>query len=75
MPEQNNLKEERFILAHGLKGFSPWSLGSIVSRSMCGETEHHGIQHMVEPSGSHPWRRAEKDQETRDKICPSRAYP
>jgi hypothetical protein len=29
--EKTNLKEERFILAHGFGGFSPWLLDSIVS--------------------------------------------
>jgi hypothetical protein len=27
--QENNLKEERLILAHGFRGFSPWLLGSI----------------------------------------------
>lgn len=32
------LKEERFIWTHGLRGVSPWSLGLMVSD----EAEHHG---------------------------------
>jgi hypothetical protein len=31
MPEQINLKEERLILNHGYRGFSPWLVDSIVS--------------------------------------------
>jgi hypothetical protein len=31
MPEEISLKEERFILSDSFGGFSPWSLGSIVS--------------------------------------------
>jgi hypothetical protein len=37
MAEITNLKEERFILAHG---FSPWPIGSIAFRP--GEAAHHG---------------------------------
>jgi hypothetical protein len=29
IPDTNNLKEERFILAHGFSWFSPWLLGLI----------------------------------------------
>jgi hypothetical protein len=29
IPDVNNLQEERFILAHGFRGFGPWSTGSI----------------------------------------------
>lgn len=31
IPEQINLKEERFVLAHNFKAFSPCSPGSVVS--------------------------------------------
>lgn len=41
----NNLKEGRFILAHG---FSPWAAGSIVRA--CGEAEYHGGESMVDQS-------------------------
>lgn len=34
IPEKNNLKEERFILVHGFRGFGPWPLGLIVSGSV-----------------------------------------
>jgi hypothetical protein len=30
VPESNSLKEERFILAQRVRGFSTWSAGSIV---------------------------------------------
>jgi hypothetical protein len=30
--EINNLREDRFILAHGFRGFSPWLAGSIALR-------------------------------------------
>lgn len=26
IPEKNNLKEEKFILVHGFRGFSAWSV-------------------------------------------------
>jgi hypothetical protein len=40
IPKINNLKEESLILAHGLRGFGPWFLGSVVfglweSRTSC----------------------------------------
>jgi hypothetical protein len=38
IPEKNNLKEERFILAHGFRGFILWSLAP--SFWACGEAEH-----------------------------------
>lgn len=28
IPDIHNLKAKRFILAHGFKGFGPWSAGS-----------------------------------------------
>lgn len=31
MPDENNLKQERFILAHGFREVSAWSAGSLVS--------------------------------------------
>lgn len=30
LPKKINLTEERFILAEGSKGFSPWSAGSVL---------------------------------------------
>jgi hypothetical protein len=40
IPAKINLKEEGFILAHGFRGFSPQSLGSLVS----GSEERHNIK-------------------------------
>jgi hypothetical protein len=31
IPEKINLKEERLILTDNIRGFSTWSLGSVVS--------------------------------------------
>jgi hypothetical protein len=33
IPEENNLKVERFILAYTLKGFSPWLAESTAFKS------------------------------------------
>jgi hypothetical protein len=44
--EKSNLKEERFILAHDLRGFSPWPLDLITSD--LGEAEHHGEERVME---------------------------
>jgi hypothetical protein len=41
IPEKNNLKEERFIVAHSFKGFSSWSLDFGVSEH-CGKAVHGG---------------------------------
>jgi hypothetical protein len=38
--EKINLKEERFILIHSFKGFSPCSLVPLLWAN--GKTEHHG---------------------------------
>ena len=35
----SNVKEERFILAHGVRGFGPWLAGPLLLE--CGESEHH----------------------------------
>lgn len=50
IPEKTNIKKEKFVLAHGLKGFSPLSLDSATSRlvmehnimvgSDCNESAH-----------------------------------
>jgi hypothetical protein len=40
-PERNKLKEEIFILSHGVRGFSPWSYGSIGSKTVTTQ-KHHG---------------------------------
>jgi hypothetical protein len=41
IPEKNNLKEERFILAHNFRSFSSWLLGSITFRPLARQ-KHHG---------------------------------
>lgn len=71
MLEENNLKEERFILA----GLQFWGLQSMVSHSMfyaCGETEMpcKGRMHTIWKPGNR-----EKGQGTRDKSHCSRYGP
>jgi hypothetical protein len=41
---EDNSKEERFILAHGCRDFSPWSACFIAV--VCGEAEHHDSKSM-----------------------------
>jgi hypothetical protein len=47
---ENNLKDERFILAHSFRGFSPLPADCVVSGP--GEVEHHESEHVVEQSSS-----------------------
>lgn len=39
-------------MAHGVRGLSPWSLGSVVSRLMSTKAESHGEKHREEQGGS-----------------------
>jgi hypothetical protein len=48
---KNNLEREGFILTYCFKGFTPWSLGSIVSEFMHSKVEHRGREYVVEKSG------------------------
>lgn len=40
-PDSNNLKEQRFVLAHSLTGFNPWLAGPNHGLGFK-EAEHHG---------------------------------
>jgi hypothetical protein len=42
IPEINNLRGKRFILAHGVRDYNPPSLVSIASGFLCGKDERHG---------------------------------
>lgn len=66
---------ERFILAHGFRGFCPLALGPIAGT--CGEAEHHGDEYMVKQNGSPHGRRKQREREegARVSISPSRAHP
>jgi hypothetical protein len=47
MRDRNNLKEERFILAHDVRGSSPQSLGSVLLGPWSGRTswwQEHGAE-------------------------------
>jgi hypothetical protein len=60
MFEQNNLKWKKLIWGHGSRGFSPWSLGSIVSGLWLGQdimAENKGAHFMV------AWRQRERERE------------
>jgi hypothetical protein len=46
IPEQNSLREERFILAHSFRGFRPWSTASIAFRPVA-RHKHHGDGHFT----------------------------
>jgi hypothetical protein len=57
---ENNLKEERFILAHHFRGFSPL-LPDCCFRA--GEAEHYGRKHVLEESSSPHVQEAEKEKD------------
>jgi hypothetical protein len=42
IPDRNNLREERFVVAHGFRGFSPWLLGL-----MCQEHMSENVHHLI----------------------------
>jgi hypothetical protein len=45
IPKKTIIKEERFILAYGVRDFSPWSLGFIVSGTVVKQNSSpHGAQ-------------------------------
>jgi hypothetical protein len=39
IPEKDNFEEERLILVHGFRGFSPWCIGS----ALCGPVMRQSI--------------------------------
>jgi hypothetical protein len=47
MPEENNLKEERVILAHSFRGFRPRSAGFIISGPVMRQKCHGGRMWLV----------------------------
>jgi hypothetical protein len=40
IPDRNNLKKERFILAHGIPGFSSWSVDPLCWHSISWQQKH-----------------------------------
>jgi hypothetical protein len=50
--DKYSLREKRFILALGFRGFNPWSPGSIDSGPVCGKAVIHGREHMGKQSVS-----------------------
>jgi hypothetical protein len=61
-------KGERFILAHGFIGFSPWSLGLHCSWAT-ERQEHHGREQVLEQNSSlHGGQKAEPHRKGQDKV-------
>jgi hypothetical protein len=65
-------KEERFLLAHSFRHFSPWSPCSFAFGLVHGQTENHDREHVV---GSRVKQVAEGPRgRVQDIIHPSKAY-
>jgi hypothetical protein len=58
--EKNNLRKERFVLAHSFRGFRPWPLASCKAVFMAIGM----LDECVSPHGSQKQREREREKET-----------
>jgi hypothetical protein len=81
IPEKINLREEKFILAHGIRGFSPWLAGSIAFRPLARQNfmaEGCGGRKLLTAwqSGSQEWQERVGDKKYPSKVhTPSYLLP